>query len=135
MNMLTHLLRSKGKLNMKKKPCKNFIEYIDKQKAISADNDKAVKGWVDSGRYYPRMLPDAIFEWSEEVHKAKYNHGEFIKLVGDKFEKGEVSVSKFTVLLFEYFSINQPVQPEYQEIKDKWGSLIDFNLLDTKERV
>lgn len=119
---------------MKRKECKKFREYIESYKVVSNANKQTEQWWIDEGRYYPKMQEEPDFEWSEEVHRAEFNHGVFIKLVGSKFDEGKEAISKFTFLLHEYFTANNGEQPEYQEIKDKWGYLIDFNALNTNKR-
>ena len=113
---------------MKIKQCKKFNEYVEAYKAVSAANNQAEKWWINKGKHYPEMKEYPAFKWNDEVHKAEFNHGVFIKLVGSKFDEGEESISKFTFLLYEYFIANDEGL-EYQEIKDRWGHLMDFKAL------
>lgn len=108
---------------------KKFSEHVKDYKDLSARMSEDKSLWIDTGRFPPRNRREIDSEWFGEMYSADCQHGDFIKIVGNNFNEGKVGVSKFTILLFEYFSINNSEHPEYQEIKGKWGYLIDFNAI------
>lgn len=116
---------------------KKFSEHVrdhrtlvERDQIASKRRADANENWIQTGNHSSRIAvpPHVDCEWSDEISKANGIHGVVIKLAGNKFDKGEVNISKFTPLLFEYFAINDKALLEYQEIKSKWGYLIDFRL-------